>query len=190
METDVAVINGGGVRHTLEAGDVTYSDLLNVMPFQSILASCYCTGQQIIDVLEYCSAKTQGITNLDGNPVGEFGGFLQVSNLKYTIDTSVEPTIILDENNMLVSIEGNRRVSDVMIKKDGEYVPIDPEGEYTISSTRYVLFEKGDGNTVFADCEPIVAQGLTDVEALVNYFKVLDEIPESYRETEGRIIVK
>ena len=190
MGTDVAVLNGGGVRHTIEAGEVTYNDLLNVMPFQSVLASAKCTGQQIIDVLEYCSAKVQSASVLDGNPLGEFGGFLQVSNLKYTIDTSVEPSIILDENNMFAGIEGNRRVSDVMIKKDGEYVPIDPEGEYTIASTRYVLFEKGDGNAVLADCEPIVENSLTDVEALAYYFSFLDEIPENYRDTEGRITVK
>ncbi|MDO5121870.1 MAG: bifunctional UDP-sugar hydrolase/5'-nucleotidase, partial [Erysipelotrichaceae bacterium] len=68
MDTDVAVVNGGEVRANIDEGDVTMEDLLNVMPFQSLLSSCYCTGQQIIDVLEYASKETQGIASFDGNP--------------------------------------------------------------------------------------------------------------------------
>ncbi|MCR5448342.1 MAG: bifunctional metallophosphatase/5'-nucleotidase [Solobacterium sp.] len=190
MDTDVAVVNGGEVRANIDEGDVTMEDLLNVMPFQSLLSSCYCTGQQIIDVLEYASKETQGIANFDGNPVGEFGGFLQVSGLKFTIDTSIDTPVLLNEKNMFAGFEGERRVRDVQIMKNGEYVPIDPEAVYTLSSVDYVIYQGGDGNTMLSECEPIVEAGPADLVALIEYFKIHDTIPETYQQTEGRITVK
>ena len=189
MNTDVAIINGGGLRHNLAAGEVTYGNLRDIFPFQNVLASCECTGQQIIDVLEFGSSRTEGLYAFDGNAVGEFGGFLQVSGLKYTIDTSIPSPAVFDDNSMLTGFEGERRVKDVMILQDGEYVPIDPEGNYTISSTDYVLFNRGDGNTVFYDCKPIVRYGSIDIDALTDYFKA-NGIPAEYSDVEGRITVK
>lgn len=190
MGTDAAVLNGGGIRADIEAGDVTMGDLLNVMAFQNALSSCYCTGQQIIDLLEYTSQKTQGLSSFDGNPVGEFGGFMQVSGLKYTIDTSIDTPVLLDDNNMFAGFEGERRVSDVQILKDGEYVPVDPQEVYTLATVDYVMFGGGDGNTVLAGCEPIVEAGPVDLQALIEYFRNHETIPDSYRQTEGRITVK
>ena len=190
METDVAFANGGGVRHAVSAGDVTYGNLLDVFPFSNSLGSCKATGQQIMDALEFCSKDTQAITALDEKAVGEFGGFLQVSGLKYTIDTSVDTSVTVDENGMFTGISGDRRVSDVMVLENGEYVPIDPQKEYTVAGSSYFLFESGDGNTVFKDCERVVEYGPVDVEALIKYFNDLDTIPESYRTPEGRITVK
>lgn len=190
MDTDVAVLNGGEIRSNIEAGEVTMEDLLNVMPFQSLLSSCYCTGQQIIDMLEYTSKETQGIASFDGKATGEFGGFLQISGLKYTIDTSIDSPVLLDENNMCAGFEGERRVSDVQILKDGEYVPIDPEAVYTLSSVDYVIYQRGDGNNLLAECEPIVEAGPADLVALIEYFQEHETIPDTYKQTEGRITVK
>ena len=90
LGTDIAIINGGGIRKTVEAGDVTYGNLLDVMPFGNTTASCYATGQQILDALEFCSRSTAALTVFEDNSVGENGAFLQVSGLKYTIDTSIQ----------------------------------------------------------------------------------------------------
>ena len=190
METDVAILNGGGVRHTLTAGEVTYGNLLDVFPFQNELSSCRCTGQQIIDVLEYGAQKTESIYVFDEKPAGEYGGFLQVSGLKYTIDTSIPSGVQKDENGMFTEVVGEYRVKDVYILQNGEYVPIDPDATYTLSGTSYVLFGSGDGNTVLKDCEPVIANGPVDSEALITYMNELGTIPDSYREPEGRITVK
>jgi 5'-nucleotidase len=96
----------------------------------------------------------------------------------------------VDENGMFTGISGDRRVSDVMVLENGEYVPIDPQKEYTVAGSSYFLFESGDGNTVFKDCERVVEYGPVDVEALIKYFNDLGTIPESYRTPEGRITVK
>lgn len=190
METDIAMVNGGGIRHAVSAGDVTYGNLLDVFPFSNSLGACKATGQQIMDALEYCSKETMAITSFDEAAVGEFGGFLQVSGLKYTIDTSVDTTVSVDDNGMFTGITGDRRVKDVMVLENGEYVPIDPEKEYTVSGSSYFLFESGDGNTVFKDCERVVEYGPVDIEALLMYFNDLQTIPDSYRTPEGRITVK
>ena len=190
METDAAMVGGGGVRKPIKTGDVTYGNLLDVFPFSNAVASVKCTGQQILDALEFGAKETQSITSFDGNPVGEFGGFMQVSGLKYTIDTSIESGVIVDENGMMTGIEGKRRVSDVMILKGGEYVPLDPAAEYTVASLDYALFNGGDGHTAFKDCERIVESGPMDVQSLIEYCRHLGTIPDSYRNTEGRITVK
>ncbi|MBR2809000.1 MAG: bifunctional metallophosphatase/5'-nucleotidase [Erysipelotrichaceae bacterium] len=190
LETDVVMINGGSVRSTVEEGEITYGDIINVAPFMNSLSSCYATGQQIMDALEFGSMYTEKITSFDEKAVGEFGGFLQVSGLKYTIDTSVPTPVVLDENKMFVSIEGERRVKDVMILQDGEYVPIDPEKIYSVGSSDYVLFNMGDGNTVFTNCEPIIKAGPTDSEVIIRKIMTIGSIDERYKTTEGRITVE
>ena len=191
MGTDVAIVNGGGVRANVEAGELTYGDLLAVMPFQNELASCYASGQQIVDALEYCSRITEGIYKLDGNAVGENGGFLQVSGLKYTVDTSIPTSVILDGDNMFAGFAGEeRRVKDVMVLENGEYVPIDPQKTYSVAATSYVLFHKGDGNTAFEGCEAIVEEGPVDVTALIEYARSLGSFEGRYTDVEGRIIVQ
>ena len=188
--TDAAIINGGGVRVTVEKGSITYGDLVDLMPFGNYLVTKECTGQQILDVLEFGARETLSVTSFDGKSVGEFGGFLQVSGLKYTIDTSIESGVILDENRMMTGIEGERRVKDVYILQNGEYVPLDPEARYTIASTEYVLTNSGDGNTVFKECTPVIASGMADTQVLIDYLEYLGTVPDSYRSTEGRITVK
>ncbi|MBR4462030.1 MAG: bifunctional metallophosphatase/5'-nucleotidase [Erysipelotrichaceae bacterium] len=187
--TDIAIVNGGGIRKTVEAGDVTYGNLLDVMPFGNTTASCYATGQQILDALEFASRSADALYVFEENAVGENGAFMQVSGLKYTIDTSIPSGVLLDDDGMFIGIEGERRVKDVLVLQDGEYVPIDPEMFYTVGSTDYVLFKNGDGNTIFHDCERIIANGETDVDLLIRFFKNQDSF-EAYREVQDRITVK
>ena len=190
MGTDIAIYNGGGIRKSIAAGEVTYGDLLNVMPFTNMLSSIRCTGQQILDALEMGCRNTQALAVFDDNPVGENGGFVQVSGLKYTIDTSVESTVNLDDNGMFTGVENQRRVKDVYVLKNGSYEPLDPQAYYTVSSNRYFLLENGDGNTAFDGCEVLVGEGTVDVQSLIDYLNALGTVPESYRQPEGRITVK
>jgi 2',3'-cyclic-nucleotide 2'-phosphodiesterase (5'-nucleotidase family) len=190
VDADIAFVAGGGIRASIEKGNVTLHEILRTLPFNDYLTVIRVTGQQILDALEFGAKETQSITSFDGNPVGEFGGFMQVSGLKYTIDTSIESGVIVDENGMMTGIEGKRRVSDVMILKGGEYVPLDPAAEYTVASLDYALFNGGDGHTAFKDCERIVESGPMDVQSLIEYCRHLGTIPDSYRNTEERITVK
>ncbi|MBR2578472.1 MAG: bifunctional metallophosphatase/5'-nucleotidase [Erysipelotrichaceae bacterium] len=188
---DIAMINGGGVRSSIEAGEVTYGDLLMVAPFQNSSALVCATGQQILDALEFGASKTEKLYKFDGNATGENGAFLQVSGLKYTIDTSVGSPVIIDDNGFLDGFsDGKRRVKDVYVLEGEEYVPIDPEKTYLVASINYILFNNGDGNTAFKDAEEVIENGITDVEILYQYLCDVGSFSDSYRQTEGRITVK
>jgi 5'-nucleotidase / UDP-sugar diphosphatase len=72
----IAIQNGGGLRASIDAGEVTMGEVLTVLPFQNTLATFEATGQQIIDALE------NGVSQVaDGA-----GRFPQVAGLKFTVE--------------------------------------------------------------------------------------------------------
>ena len=190
MGTQIAAINSGGVRANVPEGVITYNDLFAITPFQNHVASVYATGQQILDDLEVGCRKTEKLYKFDGNAVGENGGFRQVSGLKFTIDTSIESAVIMDENNIFAGFSSDaRRVKDVYVLEGDEYVPLEKDKICTVASTDYVLFGSGDGNSIYSTSEPIVASGMSDVEALKQYFSEVG-IGEQYKTIQDRIIIK
>ncbi|MBP5280304.1 MAG: 5'-nucleotidase C-terminal domain-containing protein, partial [Erysipelotrichaceae bacterium] len=190
MGTQIAVANSGGVRADIPAGTLTYNDLFNITPFQNHAASAYVSGQMILDDLEVACRDTEALYKFDGKAVGENGGFRQVSGLKFTIDTSVESAVIMDENNFFAGFSSDaRRVKDVYVLEGEEYVPLEKDKIYTIAATDYVLFGSGDGISVYSTSEPIVASGMSDVEALKQYFTEVG-VTEQYKTVQDRITVK
>ena len=49
LGADVAFVNGGGVRADINAGDITYGDIINVHPFGNSACLVEVTGQQLKD---------------------------------------------------------------------------------------------------------------------------------------------
>ena len=190
LGTDVALINGGAIRNSLAAGDITYRDALDVAPFMNTLSVCRASGQQILDALEFGAKNTESIYVFEDNPVGEAGAFLQVSGLKYTIDTSIPSGVIQDDNKMMTGIEGERRVKDVYVLQNGEYVPLDPQAMYLVGSIDYVITKSGDGNTAFQGAEVTLEGGMTDIDVITEYIASIGTIPEQYAQPDGRITVK
>ena len=152
---DVAIVNGGGVRADIPAGDITYGQIIAVHPFGNEMCVVECTGQEILDALELGCSKLPA----------ESGGFLHVSGMTYTIDLNVESSVKLDENGMFVSVEGERRVKDVTV--GGE--PLDPEKTYTLASHNYKLKDCGDGYSMFADNVFLQDSVMIDNQVLINY---------------------
>lgn len=72
-EVDIAFQNGGGLRTSIAAGDITMGNLYEVMPFDNTLFTVELTGKQVIDVLNH------GIGN------EEFGD-VQFSGIKVKYD--------------------------------------------------------------------------------------------------------
>lgn len=152
---DVSIVNGGGVRADIPAGDITYGQIIAVHPFGNEMCVVECTGQEILDALELGCSKLPA----------ESGGFLHVSGMTYTVDLNVESTVKLDENGMFVSVEGDRRVKDVTI--GGE--PLDPDKTYTLASHNYKLKNCGDGYSMFADNVFLQDSVMIDNQVLINY---------------------
>ena len=190
-DTVIAFVNGGGIRATIKKGDITTANMISVHPYGNALCSCYATGAEILDALEHSVVNTAATAASDGKAVGESGGFLQVSGIKFTIDTSIPSSVKKDDKGLFVAVEGERRVKDVFVEENGEWVPIDPEKTYTVACHNYLLQDMGDGYTMFTDNVYILDKVLIDNQVIINY--ICDflggNVGTEYAEPQGRITV-
>lgn len=192
-QADIGMVNGGGIRADIEAGDITYAEVVAVHPFGNTLCVAKVSGQEVADVLEIGAAYTKNVEAENGLAAGENGSFMSVSGLKFTIDTSIETSVVFDENGLLVEIPGERRVKDIMVlNKDGEYEPLEMDKEYTLASHNYLLKENGSGATFFDDNEFIIEEGMSDYQMLITYLSehLQGNLAEKYSTVEGRITIK
>ena len=157
---DIALVNGGGIRDSIEAGDVTRKDLMDVNPWNNAMCVIEATGQQILDALEH------GARN---NPE-ENGGFLQVSGMTYEINLHVEESpVVTDSMDIFQSVDDTRPRRVQNVKIGGE--AIDPEKTYTVAGSVYTLQEAGDGFSMFQGATVVKQEGLPcDSEMLIRYF--------------------
>lgn len=49
VDADFGIISGGGIRDSIQAGDISYKDVLKVHPFNNLISYIDLTGQQILD---------------------------------------------------------------------------------------------------------------------------------------------
>ncbi len=180
LDADVAFVNGGGVRADIAAGEITYRDIINVHPFSNEACLVETTGQDILDALEMGARSWPG----------ENGGFLQVSGLTYTIDTTIPSGVVLNDEKEFVSVEGERRVKDVLV--DGK--AIDPQKTYTLASHNYMLKSGGDGFVMFKDDSVLKDCVMLDNQVLIDYIveHLGGVVGADYAEPtgQGRITVK
>lgn len=191
-DADVGFSNGGGIRANILAGDLSREDIINVFPFGNALTVVECSGQEILDALEWGSRATTKDASENGKALGENGGFLQVSGLKYTIDTSIASTCVEDALGMFGGVTGERRVKNVLIGSDEKgWSPIDPNGTYTLSCHNYKLKNCGDGFNMFADNKILKDEIMIDNQMLITY--IVDYlngvISEEYAKPQGRITI-
>ncbi|MBE7722259.1 bifunctional metallophosphatase/5'-nucleotidase [Lacrimispora indolis] len=157
LGADIGLSNGGGVRASIKAGNITYNDTLTVFPFGNMGCVVEATGQQIKDALEMASR----------NCPKENGGFLQVSGITYTIDTSKAPNVEVDEKGNFIKVTGAYRVTDIMVGG----APLDVNKTYTVASHNYMLKSGGDGMTMFKGSKVILDDVLADVDLLSAYIR-------------------
>ncbi|MCD7864768.1 MAG: bifunctional metallophosphatase/5'-nucleotidase [Clostridiales bacterium] len=180
LEADIGICNGGGIRDGISVGDVTYEDALMVLPFGNMGCVVEATGQQILDALE------MGARNYPE----ENGGFLQVSGLSYTIDTSVSSSVQLDDKGNFVSVDGEYRVTDVLV--NGE--PLELDQTYTVASHDYMLKSGGSGMSMFQDATVLRDNIISDMDMMFSY--IMDNlggtIGEEYADYygQGRITIQ
>ncbi|MGI3167037.1 bifunctional metallophosphatase/5'-nucleotidase [Pseudooceanicola sp. 200-1SW] len=117
----IAIENGGGIRASIDAGEVTMGEVLTVLPFQNTLSTFQVTGATFLEALE------NGASQMEEGA----GRFPQVAGVTFTVDPAAEP---------------GARISEVMVA--GE--PIDPEKVYGVVSNNYVR-NGGDGYGMFKD---------------------------------------
>lgn len=123
QDMSIAIKNAGGIYASIGQGPVTMGDVLTVLPYQNTLSTFDLKGADVIAALE------NGASQYEKGA----GRFAQVSGLKYTLDPSAP-------------VGG--RISDVLVRRGAEWVPIDPGATYGVVSNEYIR-NGGDGYGVF-----------------------------------------
>ena len=177
-KADIAVVNGGGIRVDIPAGDITYNSIILVHPFGNEMCVVEVTGQQVLDALEMGARAVPG----------ENGGFLQVSGLTYEIHTYIESAVVLDANGMFTGVEGEYRVKNVAV--GGEALDLDKV--YTIASHNFMLKSAGDGMAMFNGTNVLQDSVMLDNQVLITYIVegLGGVVGEQYAEPygQGRIV--
>ena len=170
LHCDVAIMNGGGIRADVPAGDWTFKTCKQVSPFGNVACLMSVTGKQIQDALEF-AARFAG---KDGK---ENGGFLQVAGATYEIHTDIPNTVQTDEKNVWIgSATGTPRVQNVKIydKASGSYLPLDPGATYALAGMNYTLRNLGDGFAMFDGAELIKDYVSEDYLVMSTYAMTFD----------------
>ncbi|MDN4492475.1 5'-nucleotidase C-terminal domain-containing protein [Ureibacillus aquaedulcis] len=160
----MAVQNGGGIRAAINAGPITVSEVITVLPFSNTLAVMDVTGAELKAAFE---------TSVGVYP-NENGGFLHVSKgVKVQFDSS-KPA-------------GERVVSIAYTDAEGKEVVLEDNTTYTIATNAFTA-KGGDGYDMFAKAYAegrVTDLGLSDWE---NFKEHLESIGTITPTIEGRIV--
>ncbi len=134
---EIAIMNSGGIRADIGAGEVTMGQVLTVLPFQNTLSTFQVTGATLVAALENGVSQYADVA----------GRFPQVSGMSFSVDLSKEP---------------GSRISDVMVGG----APIEADKLYGVVSNNFVR-NGGDGFKMFVDAKNAYDFGpdLADVTA-------------------------
>ena len=155
----IAIQNGGGLRASIDAGEVTMGEIVTVLPFQNTLATFELTGEDIVAALE------NGLSQVEEGA----GRFPQVAGLRFTWDPEAAP---------------GARVTKVEVRDGEGWAPIDPAATYGVVSNDFMR-GGGDGYAVFRDEAANAYDFGPNLEAVLADY--LAERPGYEPFTEGRI---
>ena len=175
---DAAVTNGGGIRASIAAGDITKKDVNTVLPFGNTLSIVEVTGAELLEALEastYCTPTA-------------IGGFPQVSGIVFTVDAGVA----YDQGEQYPgsTYYGPKSIQRVTIETVGGE-PFDANATYTIATNDFMA-AGGDTYYAFAAASVNYDLGLSMDEVVMDY--ITDELKgtvteEAYGQPAGRITV-
>ena len=180
-KVDGAFTNGGGIRASIEAGEITKYSINSVLPYFNTMAVAEMTGAQLLELLEastYCTPTA-------------VGGFPQVSGIEYTINTL--KAYDQGEQYPNSTYYGPKSINRVTVTKVGGK-DFDPEATYTIVSNDFLA---AGGDTCYTlkslDAEHNKSLEIFLDDALQEY--ITEELKgvvtaEQYGEPAGRITIK
>lgn len=175
----VAVTNGGGIRASINAGDITRKDVNTVLPFGNTIAVVYVKGSELLEALEASTYSTPGAV----------GAFPQIAGMQIEIDT----TRTYDANDITYpgsTYFGPKTINRVTIKNiNGK--DFDEDETYAVVTNNF-LAAGGDTYYAFASATEQFDTGIPMDEALMEYITTVleSEITEgTYGSIAGRIAI-
>jgi len=142
----IALQNSGGIRASLDAGEVTLGEIMTILPFQNTLSTFKVTGQQLLTAIE------NGVSQVEDNA----GRFPQVSGMRYTFD--------------LAKPANEGRVTSIEIDEDGSWNALDLNKTYGMVSNNFIR-GGGDGYKIFRSASEIYDFGPDLADVVANYIK-------------------
>ena len=175
---DAAITNGGGIRATIEAGDITKKDINTVLPFGNTLSIIKITGAELLEVLEastFCTPEA-------------IGGFPQVSGIEFTLDT----TKAYDQGEEYpgTTYFAPKTINRVTISTVGGKA-FDPAATYTIATNDFMA-SGGDTYYRFINATANYDLGIAMDEVVMDYIKTVlggTITADKYGQPAGRITV-
>ncbi|MCD6123893.1 bifunctional metallophosphatase/5'-nucleotidase [bacterium] len=187
-EADVALVNSGSIRgdKVYPAGAITMRTVNEMLPFRNEVIIARMSGAQLKQVLEI-SASALRIAG-DGCPDScraSTGGFMQIGNLKVTIDTTKAPfCAVYSGRGVSEVLNYGERVVDMKVLKDGSWVDVDSTQIYTVLVNDWTA-SGGDGYYMFVSGDvEIEHTTVVATDILSNYIRLHSPISP---EIEGRI---
>ena len=183
----VALWNGGNLRADVAEGKFGAEQLAEVLPYPNKVAVVYMTGAQLLEALE---AASQALPYTE-ETAAACASFMQVSGLKYTVDTSKE----YDKgeaygNSWFVAASLGRVTIDEV---NGQ--PIDAEATYAVITSN-ANFNGMDSSYMFKaaaeanEKSTITTAVVRDVIWLYIAGELNNVIGDEYAEAQGRITIK
>ena len=178
----VGITNGGGIRATIPAGDVSKKNINTVLPFGNTVAVVYVTGAELLEALEASTFCTP-------DPVG---GYPQTSGIEWTLDT----TKAFDQGDVYVldgketSYYAPKSINRVTITAiNGE--PFDVNATYAVVTNNFCAVG-GDTYNVFARSSSSFDTGIPMDEAVMAFVTEVLEgkiTEEAYGQPRGSVTI-
>ncbi|STO38692.1 bifunctional UDP-sugar hydrolase/5'-nucleotidase periplasmic precursor [Gallibacterium anatis] len=100
VKADIGIMNSGGIRTSIEAGNVTYKDILAVQPFGNIISYFEMNGKDLIDYLNVVALKEV-----------DSGAYPQFYGITMTVDRQAKKVSDIKIQGKPIDLEKVYRVS-------------------------------------------------------------------------------
>jgi 5'-nucleotidase len=180
QDVDAAIQNGGGIRASIPAGEITMMTLTTVSPYNNALAIVQLSGTQLLEIIEastFCLPEAAA-------------SLPQVAGISYSVDTGVPYANgeAYPNSTYYAPAAPGARVTITDVGGKG----FEADAVYAIAVSDFLA---NGGDTYYAMAQAYWQTGFTigytDTEALINYMQTAlgGRIGQDYAGAQGRFAI-
>ncbi|WP_368881877.1 bifunctional UDP-sugar hydrolase/5'-nucleotidase UshA [Shewanella algae] len=146
VNADIGVMNSGGVRDSIAAGDISYRDVLTVQPFGNMITLSTMTGAELSDYLGVVATMQRGS-----------GAYAQITGVKMTVDCQAKSVAISEINGKDYSATDSYTFTVPSFNAAGGdgYPKLDPVQTGYVDAEVFYSFLKEKQSIKAVDYEPV-----------------------------------